>query len=215
MNLQKELTYRFLLIKGDSLGGSMRNYVGELAQMKLVRKLLSLLAIREIPYYVLSKQQKKNNGWTSGSYEADFTAASEIAAIQWSHDGKNRLLFFNTKIPLVNNNIDICLFDGDCLSFDSGRIVNHPQKALMFGELKGGIDPAGADEHWKTGNSALSRIRSAFRPAPVCTSFIAAAIEAKMATEIWDQLSDSTLSFAANLTDDGQLTSYCAWTLSL
>lgn len=211
----EELTYRFLLIKGDSLGGSMRNYVGELAQMKLVRKLLSLLAIREIPYYVLSKQQKKNNGWTSGSYEADFTAASEIAAIQWSHDGKNRLLFFNTKIPLVNNNVDICLFDGDCLSFDSGRIVNHPQKALMFGELKGGIDPAGADEHWKTGNSALSRIRSAFRPAPVCTSFIAAAIEAKMATEIWDQLSDSTLSFAANLTDDGQLTSYCAWTLSL
>ena len=59
MNLQKELTYRFLLIKGDSLGGSMRNYVGELAQMKLVRKLLSLLAIREIPYYVLSKQQRK------------------------------------------------------------------------------------------------------------------------------------------------------------
>ncbi|WP_289299592.1 AvaI/BsoBI family type II restriction endonuclease [Duncaniella muris] len=85
----------------------------------------------------------------------------------------------------------------------------------MFGELKGGIDPAGADEHWKTGNSALARIRSAFRPTPVCTSFIAAAIEAKMATEIWDQLSDSTLSFAANLTDDGQLTSYCAWTLSL
>ena len=51
------------------------------------------------------------------------------------------------KIPLVNNNVDICLFDGDCLSFDSGRIVNHPQKALMFGELKGGIDSAGADEH--------------------------------------------------------------------
>ena len=24
----------------------------------------------------------------------------------------------------------------------------------MLGELKGGIDPAGADEHWKTGNAA-------------------------------------------------------------
>jgi type II restriction enzyme len=29
--------------------------------------------------------------------------------------------------------------------------------------LKGGIDPAGADEHWKTAGSALLRIKRAFQ----------------------------------------------------
>jgi hypothetical protein len=32
-----------------------------------------------------------------------------------------------------------------------------------LGELKGGIDPAGADEHWKTARTALQRIDDAFR----------------------------------------------------
>ncbi|MFR9504438.1 MAG: AvaI/BsoBI family type II restriction endonuclease [Rikenellaceae bacterium] len=36
-----ELTYRYLLIKGDSLGGSMRNLVGLIAQQKLTRTILS------------------------------------------------------------------------------------------------------------------------------------------------------------------------------
>ena len=33
---------------------------------------------------------------------------------------------------------------------------------MALGELKGGIDPAGADEHWKTARTALSRIHEAF-----------------------------------------------------
>lgn len=210
-----ELTYRFLLIKGDSLGGSMRNYVGTLAQIKFVRKLLSLLSLQEIKYSILSKSRKKSNRWTPGDYAADFEVADEIAAIHWSIEGRDRLLFFNTKIPLVNNNVDICLFNGDTQDFAGGQIVTQPEKAIMFGELKGGIDPAGADEHWKTGNTALTRIRTAFNLAPIQTSFIAAAIETKMASEIWNQLSDSTLNFAANITSDRQLTASCSWIISL
>ena len=87
----------------------------------------------------------------------------------------------------------------------------------MLGELKGGIDPAGADEHWKTGNTALSRIRSAYKSVgiPILTSFIAAAIEAKMASEIWKQLEEGVLSNAANITVDQQLTMYCDWLIKL
>jgi len=33
-----------------------------------------------------------------------------------------------------------------------------------MGELKGGIDPAGADEHWKTANKALDKMRKPFTP---------------------------------------------------
>ena len=85
----------------------------------------------------------------------------------------------------------------------------------MFGELKGGIDPAGADEHWKTGNTALERIRSAFAAYNIKTSFIAASIETKMADEIFAQLQTKTLGKAANITIDNQLTEYCQWLISL
>ena len=210
-----ELVYRFLLIKGDTLGGSMRNYVGTVAEMKLIRKLISMLSMQEIPYMVLFKRDKAKNKWLNTEYEYAFERADEIVAVQWANHGKDRVLFFNTTIPRVRNNIDICLYCGDTESFDGGSIVECDDKAIMFGELKGGIDPAGADEHWKTGNSALERIREAFGGYPVKTSFVAAAIEKKMATEIYAQLINGTLSSAANLTQDSQLTAYCDWVINL
>ncbi|MEQ9354155.1 MAG: AvaI/BsoBI family type II restriction endonuclease [Coleofasciculus chthonoplastes F2-STO-03] len=39
-NFIEELVFRFLLIRGDSLGGSMRNVGGILAQRKLTRMLI-------------------------------------------------------------------------------------------------------------------------------------------------------------------------------
>ncbi|GHU67829.1 hypothetical protein FACS189413_03370 [Bacteroidia bacterium] len=115
------------------------------------------------------------------------------------------------------NNIDICLFNTDVEGYNNGEIVNTPEKILMLGELKGGIDPAGADEHWKTGNTALNRIRESFAKhnLKIDTSFIASAIEKKMATEIFAQLKSKTLSNAANLTIDKQLVNYCDWLLKL
>lgn len=210
-----ELVYRFLLIKGDSLGGSMRNYVGLIAQVKLIRKVLSLLSMQKISFMVLFKDDKKKNKWQSFDYEHIFDKADEVIAIQWSNKQGNRILFFNATIPLVKNNIDICLYQGGMEDFNSGNIVKEDDKAILLGELKGGIDPAGADEHWKTGNSALERIREAFARYSIKTSFIAAAIEKKMATEIYAQLQDGTLQYAANLTVDGQLTAYCNWMINL
>lgn len=210
-----ELVYRFLLIKGDSLGGSMRNYVGLIAQVKLIRKVLSLLSMQKISFMVLFKDDKKKNKWQSFDYEHIFDKADEVIAIQWSNKQGNRILFFNATIPRVKNNIDICLYQGGMEDFNSGNIVKEDDKAILLGELKGGIDPAGADEHWKTGNSALERIREAFARYSIKTSFIAAAIEKKMATEIYAQLQDGTLQYAANLTVDGQLTAYCNWMINL
>ena len=87
----------------------------------------------------------------------------------------------------------------------------------MLGELKGGIDPAGADEHWKTANTALERIRTGFVSVGVDikTSFVGAAIENAMSIEIYEQLKRGVLSNAANLTDNNQLTEYCKWLLNL
>ncbi|MBC7238119.1 MAG: restriction endonuclease, partial [Chloroflexi bacterium] len=84
---------------------------------------------------------------------------------------------------------------------------------IALGELTGGIDPAGADEHWKTASSALSRIRDAFTDVGYepFTFFLGAAIENRMAMEIWDQLEDGTLTNAANLMDMDQVASLIHW----
>ncbi len=91
------------------------------------------------------------------------------------------------------------------------------EKYIALGELKGGIDPAGADEHWKTANSALGRIKAGFRKKKLKprTFFVGAAIEKAMAQEIFKQLRNGVLSNAANLTSDEQLVSICKWLLQL
>ena len=209
-----ELVYRYLLIKGDALGGSMRNFVGAVAKIKVTRKVLSVLLNMGIDYSVLTRRNKDSNSWASMSYASDYESAEEICALSWKFDNRDKVLFFDSKVPIVNKNIDICLFQGTPLTYDSGEIVKKDGLAIMFGELKGGIDPAGADEHWKTANTALARIRSAFNN-KIKTSFVGAAIEKNMANEIYEQLKNGVLNNAANLTNEEQFTDYCKWIITL
>lgn len=76
----EELVYRFLIIKGDSLGGQMRNLVGLIAETKLKRKILSLLSMYQIEYSVLFKKDKKIH-WSSVAYEEAYLKADEISAM--------------------------------------------------------------------------------------------------------------------------------------
>lgn len=65
-----------------------------------------------------------------------------------------------------------------------------------------------------TANTALERIRVAFQN-NIKTSFVGAAIENNMATEIWKQLKTHVLNNAANLTVEEQFTDYCKWIVTL
>jgi type II restriction enzyme len=208
-----EVVYRYLLIKGDSLGGSMRNIIGALAQQKLIRSLLSVMAVQGVDYYWLSAKSKK---W-SQKPDDDYEIENDIKAISWRNTNGYRTFAFNLSIPVVGNNIDLCLFACEPKQFDNHKIVDSPSAVIMLGELKGGIDPAGADEHWKTANTALGRIRAAFanRTPSLSTSFVGAAIENSMAEEIYAQISSGELSFASNLTKTEQVYEYCAWLLAL
>lgn len=209
-----EATFRYLLIKGDAVGGTMRNKIGALGQEKLIRAIFSSMNVRGITcdsFLTNSKRWRKLN-------IADAGAEANVKALHWTNKSRERILIFNAKIPTVNKNVDICLFSGNTDEYDKGKIVYCNDKAIMFGELKGGIDPAGADEHWKTGNSALNRIRTSFREAgypEMKTSFIGAAIERSMADEIYNQLEEGILSNAANLTNNNQLIEYCNWLIEL
>jgi hypothetical protein len=118
-------------------------------------------------------------------------------------------------------NVDLCLLqmaaDAYIAKPTRSRAVKESQHYVALGELKGGIDPAGADEHWKTASAHLSRIRrsfAAFSAAPALF-FIGNAIEASMAGEIWGMLERGELTNAANMTEDRQAVSLVSWLCKL
>ena len=207
----EELVFRFLMTRGDSLGGSMRNLAGKLANRTWTRAVIAALTLREIPYQWLHRSTKQ---WMSVGAE-DKDIELHLKALAWSIDNRTRTLVYDRKPRLVGNNIDLCLLN--CSPDTLGSAFKTPSLYIALGELKGGIDPAGADEHWKTANSHLTRIRTAFSAAQVSpfTFFVGAAIEAAMAGEIWAQLENRTLTNAANLTKPDQLASVCAWLCGL
>ena len=207
-----ELLYRFLLIKGDSLGGSIRNLIGHYGKIKLTRSLLSVLSINGIDALYLDKKSKK---WQKVDF-SDPDIENHANGLYWRTDSEPRTLLYNKGLKIVDKkNIDLCLLKAGY--GDIKEAIENPNDFLALGELKGGIDPAGADEHWKTANSALSRIRESFstyglKPDLV---FVGAAIESSMAKEIYQQLVDKKLTYVANLTKKEQLFATCEWIIGL
>ncbi len=207
----EELVFRFLLTRGDTLGGMMRNIGGALAQRKLTRAMIANLTLERIPYQWLSV---KTNIWTPmTSDNADIELY--LRGLAWSIGRKKRVAFYNLTVPLVKNNVDLVLLDATTETLRS--TFKEPSRYVALGELKGGIDPAGADEHWKTARTALTRIQRAFAKGGLSPRlfFVGAAIEKKMADEIWEQLQEGTLDNAANLTEQNQTASLARWLSSL
>ena len=211
-----ELVYRFLLTRGDSLGGRMRNLGGKLGEWRFTRTLISTCSVSGVDLEYLDPERKN---WMPLSTELDIER--RLKGLHWLSHGNERTLMYNLTVPTVRKNVDFCLFNcsPDEIVFGRNKDSAHhkPEKYLALGELKGGIDPAGADEHWKTANSALDRIRTAFsdRNCHPKTFFIGAAIETAMAQEIYQQLENRMLSNGANLTDETQVVSLCDWLIKI
>jgi hypothetical protein len=211
-NFVEELVFRFLLTRGDTLGGSMRNVGGFMAQKKLTRSLIAHFKLAGKSCQWLHTETK---AWADLPGD-DTDIELRLRGLAWVSDKGDRTLIYNLTVPIVRNNVDLCLFNCSA-SRISSSIHQTPSAYIALGELKGGIDPAGADEHWKTARSALNRINSAFkkRQHKPHTFFIGAAIEAKMALEIWSLLKSGALENAANLTDENQIASITRWLCAL
>lgn len=183
-----------------------------MAQKKLTRSILAHLKLAGKTCLWL---RSETNAW-SPLPENDADIELHLRGICWAAPKGMRTLLYNLTVPLFRNNVDLSLFD--CHAQDLTRQTHrNPSAYLALGELKGGIDPAGADEHWKTARTALNRIHEAFAKHKLKphTFFIGAAIEAKMAKEIWDMLKRGILENAANLTDEGQIASVTRWLCNL
>ncbi len=209
-----ELIYRYLLTKGDALGGKARNLAGTLGERKFIRSLLSVFNLCGIDYHW---KDSDSNTWLAKP-DDDIGIEKRIKGLYWSKNNKHRLLVMNIAVPVVQKNIDLTILDGTIsdLRTGSSSIIHSPDKYIALGELKGGIDPAGADEHWKTAKSALIRIRNSFSSIQLNpkTFFVGAAIEKSMANEMFKELQSGVLNNAANLTNDDQLTALCEWIIN-
>ncbi|MBX2990588.1 MAG: restriction endonuclease [Bacteroidetes bacterium] len=210
-----ELVYRYLLTKGDALGGKARNLAGVLGERKFLRTLLSVFNLSGISY---QWKDDETNTWHA-RLKDDTDIEKRTKGLYWANNGRNRLLMMNIRVPVVEKNVDLSILDGTVLDLRKGSqsILHKTDAYVALGELKGGIDPAGADEHWKTANSALERIRISFskRKEKPRTFFVGAAIENSMASEIFKQIQSGALDNAANLTNDNQLASICEWIVNL
>jgi type II restriction enzyme len=207
---REELVFRYLLTKGDSLGGSMRNIVGALAQKKLNSSLLAALRLNKKPHKWLHESSKC---WISS--EESIADSENARGLFWvNKNSQNRILYYNITVPIVKNNIDIILLDN---SYEKSlkEVISLPANFIALGELKGGIDPAGADEHWKTAKTAIDRIVTAFKKKKQNPAifYVGAAIETKMATEIWNNLKKNYIANAGNLTKPDHITSLAEWLL--
>ncbi len=204
----EELVFRFLLTRGDNLGGSLRNIGGILAQRKLTRAILSTLSIAGLEY---QWQHSKTRKWIKKSKD-DSEIELSLRGLHWMNSNGNRSLIYNMVVPFVKNNVDLCLFNLVPEDLIKSR-YSIAESYIALGELKGGIDPAGADEHWKTAHTSLGRIIEAFKVIGYSpnTFFIGAAIEKKMASEIWHELESKSLANAANLNEDFQIASISNW----
>jgi hypothetical protein len=209
VNFVEELVFRFLLTRGDTLGGSMRNIGGSIAQRKLTRAMIAQFRVTGKTCRWLHSQ---TNVWADLP-EDDSDIELHLRGLSWESPLGHRTLLYNLKVPLIGNNIDLCLFN--CIF--AKETLTDASAYIALGELKGGIDPAGADEHWKTARSALNRIHEAFAKSKLKphTFFIGAAIEARMALEIWELLQNGILENAANLTNDNHIVSITRWLCSL
>ncbi len=190
---REEIVYRYLLIAGDTVGGSMRNWVGAQASLKLTDALIAALPSGE-------------------KLEVTKSQTGKVQKIVWDY----RILLFDVKTKVIGTSVDVILLDASQAA-SLTKLVTIPSAYLACGELKGGIDPAGSDEHWKTARTALNRIQEQFDPYRHKPErfFVGAAIVPRVAEEIYNALQSGVLTYAANLTVDEQVEDLAQWLVAL
>lgn len=184
---ERELVNRYFLTSGDALGGVMRNAVGQAAQNLLTNHILMFL---------------QNNGY---QVAINTNTSGKIVDLTWVENNEKRTIVFDKKPAFLGKSVDFIVTQGRGGNLGS---IHNIDEVIACGELKGGVDPAGADEHWKTARAALDRIAKVYidnnRNIPELY-FVGAAIEVSMSQEIFGYLQANRLTGAANLMKINQL----------
>ena len=114
-----ETIYRFLLTKGDAVGGTMRNRIGAMGQEKLVRCILSCMNVRGITYEWVDGNNSTFK-WLAKRND-DTGVEKTLKALHWTNSHGSRVLGFNMTNSIVKKNIDICLYNADKTYYEQGK----------------------------------------------------------------------------------------------
>ncbi len=199
---------------GESIGGSWRNEVGRLAYAEVIGNLLRHLhdngCLSTVVYDL-----KGRLAIEAEDEEGEFVARDNL--LTSGEDFPERLEEIESKrvvyktISLHNGNElrlnrQIEWIDREGTSYKIGPDLSaiSPGEAFTWGsELKGGADPAGSDEHWKTATRAFERILDAVektgRPKPKL-SFMATILVDRVAREAALWIQQGKLTSVYNLT---------------
>lgn len=199
---------------GESIGGSWRNEVGRLAYAEVIGSLVRHLHHKGC-LVAISYDLK---GPLTGEIEEDeertvsrdnLLTDSPDLLVHLEMIETNRVVY--KRVALRNGN-DLLLnrqiewFDREGKSHKIGPDLSAflADNTLTWGgELKGGADPAGSDEHWKTATRAFDRILEASektaRPKPKL-SFMATILVDRVAREAALWIREGKLTSAYNLT---------------
>jgi hypothetical protein len=204
---------------GASLDGSWRNEVGRLAYSSVLTPLIvhlhSLGKIKSITYKLKGRVVLENDSQSDGheqTSDIDMMSSPDLQDFL-SELEDERIVFrqfemMNGNRALLNRQL---IWRGEHSHEPSFRIGPDiitvsfdPQNQYPWAaELKGGADPAGSDEHWKTATQAFNRIidaaRETGRPQPML-SFLATILVDRVAEEAELWLEQGKLKSVHNLT---------------
>lgn len=198
---------------GDSFGGSWRNEIGRLAYVEVITPLVLHLHSRghlaSILYTLKGRiVQEEEQESTRQIQELIVTKSLDLEATL-AHLEEQRLVYRELRLQNGNRlllNRQITWWDAEGRSYRIGPDLfstSGEEDMLWGGELKGGADPAGSDEHWKTATRAFERIllvcERTNRPQPPL-SFIATILVERVAQEAAEWIAQGKLKSVYNLT---------------
>lgn len=199
---------------GDSLGGVSRNEVGRVALTRVLEPLIKRLAsegrLSKIRYSLKGRLTSPEDEEDTGETPAQVIAISPQTDIAELLQRFETFRVIYRELEMTNGsrlllNRQLTWSSGE-QSYRIGPDMHSQLDAidmLWAGELKGGADPAGSDEHWKTATQALQRIREAAqktgRVEPKL-SFMATILVERVAKELQDWIDQGRLTSVYNLT---------------
>lgn len=197
---------------GDSLGGVSRNEVGRTAMMRLLNPLVAYLHRQDYLQEIVCsfKDALADSGASRQSMREKIVMDSTVDIDKLLSDFEHRRAKYH---ELVLRNGSRLLIDRQLNWIDEAgsayrigpdlHAMVETQDFVWAAELKGGADPAGSDEHWKTATQALRRILDAClatgRDQPALV-FIATIFVERVAREAQAWIDDGKLTAAYNLT---------------
>ena len=196
---------------GDSLGGTSRNEVGRVAMMRIINPLLRHLFTQERLSSILYTLKGQITGENTGAVKRRrliITSETDIKELLNKFE-RERVLYHELETSngsklLLNRQLTWQSQTKRTYKVGPDLYSNVADIDMLWAaELKGGADPAGSDEHWKTATQALGRILQAAektdRPKPML-SFIATILVERVAREAQSWIEQGKLTSVYNLT---------------